>query len=79
MPGNQSATERCPKGHRCESCGTASPDLAVHVREVLNASMCLTLCGGCAESGRPPSIMLSTAEKLAEQHRQHRLGYTTAS
>jgi hypothetical protein len=33
-----------------------------------------TLCPGCSDNGWPPSIMLSTAQKLVEQHRQHLAG-----
>jgi hypothetical protein len=64
-------TDRCPLGHRCESCGAAAPGLAVVVVTVLGAGFCLTLCAGCARSGRPPQIMLSTAQRLAEQHDRH--------
>jgi hypothetical protein len=69
-------TPQCPLGRRCESCGVDSRDVRVAVLPVLNASLCLTLCGGCASSGRPPRVMLSTAEKLAEQHRLHLAGYS---
>jgi hypothetical protein len=65
-------TRYCPRGHRCESCGRADPGLAVVAVPVLAEVMCLTLCPRCAESGRPPAIQLSTAERLVEQHRQHR-------
>lgn len=41
------------------------------VVDVLRASLCLTMCPGCAASGRPPAIMLSTAERLAAQHAEH--------
>jgi hypothetical protein len=44
---------------------------------VLGAAFCLTLCTRCAASGQPPSVMLSTAVRLAEQHAQHLAGYTT--
>ncbi|HWM00965.1 MAG TPA: hypothetical protein VNP92_01370 [Actinophytocola sp.] len=64
-------TRYCPRGHRCESCGRADPGLAVVAVPVLAEVMCLTLCPRCAESGRPPAIQLSTAERLVEQHRQH--------
>jgi hypothetical protein len=67
-------TDRCPRGGRCESCGNNGGGLQIKVIEVLGASMCLTLCPGCAASGRAPSIMLSTAQKLVEQHRQHLAG-----
>jgi hypothetical protein len=65
-------TRFCPLGHRCESCGRADPGLAVVTVPVLAEVMCLTLCPRCAASGRPPAIQLSTAERLVEQHRQHR-------
>jgi hypothetical protein len=63
--------DRCPHGHRCESCGCAGPSLSVVVVTVLGAALCLTLCGTCASSGRPPQIMLSTAQRLVEQHARH--------
>ena len=69
-------TSQCPRGHRCESCGNVTEDLEVVTHGVLNAIMCVTLCGSCRESGRPPSIMLTTAEKLAQQHRDHVRGVT---
>ena len=64
-------TPLCPLGRRCESCGADARDVRIVVLPVLNAAMCLTMCGSCATSGRPPSVMLSTAEKLADQHRRH--------
>jgi hypothetical protein len=64
----------CPCGFRCESCGSAGPGLAVKVYNVLSESMCLTVCEGCRESGRMPNIMMTTAQKLVEQHRQHLAG-----
>lgn len=70
-------TERCHRGHRCESCGQACPGLEVVAVGVLGAEMCLTLCPGCRQSGRAPQIMLTTAEKLVAQHRQHVAGFTT--
>ena len=45
--------------------------LAVEVVTVLGAAFCLTLCPGCARSGHPPQIMLSTAQRLVEQHARH--------
>ena len=74
MPLEAQDTSNCPTGHRCESCGNATGDLEVMTHPVLNAIICLTVCGGCRQSGRPPGIMLSTAEKLAQQHREHVLG-----
>jgi hypothetical protein len=61
----------CPLGGRCESCASAGPALAVVVVPVLSERMCLTLCPTCAASGRPPAIMLSTAEKFVAQHADH--------
>jgi hypothetical protein len=43
----------------------------VVVVTVLGAAFCLTLCANCASSGRPPQIMLSTAQRLVEQHARH--------
>jgi hypothetical protein len=70
-------TEHCPCGHRCESCGAESPGLAVVTRCVLAEVMCLTLCRPCAASGRPPQVMLSTAERLVAAHRRHLGGFMT--
>ena len=70
-------TDRCPLGFRCESCGQACPGLEVVIVGVLGATMCLTLCPGCRQSGRAPQIMLTTAEKLVEQHRRHLMGFET--
>ena len=70
-------TERCPLGFRCESCGRACPGLEVAAVDILGATFCLTLCPGCRQSGRAPAIMLSTAEKLVDQHRQHLAGFPT--
>jgi hypothetical protein len=70
-------TERCPLGFRCESCGLAGSGLRVTTVDVLGATLCLTLCLGCRESGRAPAIMLSTAEKLVDQHRQHLADFPT--
>lgn len=64
-------TDHCPQGHRCESCGAEGPGLAVVTRDVLGETLCLTLCAGCAASGRPPAIMLSTAERLVTAHHGH--------
>jgi hypothetical protein len=72
---DNNTTERCPLGFRCESCGLASQGLAVAAVDILGATFCLTLCPGCHQSGRAPAIMLSTAEKLVEQHRQHLAGF----
>jgi hypothetical protein len=67
-------TDQCPCGHRCESCGAACQGLGVFEVTALGAAFCLTLCPGCASSGRPPQIMLSTAQRLVEQHARHLVG-----
>jgi hypothetical protein len=64
-------TSACPRGHRCESCGSATDDLEVVALKVLSEVICLTMCKLCRGSGHLPSIMLSTAEKLAAQHSEH--------
>jgi hypothetical protein len=71
-------TRYCPLGHRCESCGAVGAGLAVVVVAVLRSAFCMTMCPGCAESGSPPQVMLSTAERLAEEHARHLAGYATA-
>jgi hypothetical protein len=68
------ATVQCDLGFRCESCGVAGPGLSVKVYDVLSETMCLTVCERCRSSDRPPSVMLSTAQRLVEQHRQHLAG-----
>jgi hypothetical protein len=64
-------TSHCPIGHRCESCGQATATLQVVTRTVLSSVLCLTMCKRCRQSNQPPSIQVSTAERLVEQHRQH--------
>jgi hypothetical protein len=73
-PTDPKITEWCPCSARCESCGVAGPGLSVKVYDVLSETMCLTVCAGCRDSGRLPQIMLTTAQKLVEQHRQHLAG-----
>jgi hypothetical protein len=73
-PTDPKITEWCPCSARCESCGVAGPRLSVKVYDVLSETMCLTVCEGCRGSDRPPSVMLSTAQRLIEQHRQHLAG-----
>ena len=75
MANDPSRTDHCPRGHRCESCGAESLGLRVVTQGVLNAVLCLTLCPTCASSGRPPQIMLSTAERLVAAHDRHLRGY----
>ena len=74
---DMTVTERCPCGFPCESCAVACDDLEVVAMAVLGATMCLTLCPRCRQSGRPPQIQLSTAQKLVEQHSQHLAGFGT--
>lgn len=69
-----SDTSRCGlAGPRCESCGIASPDVAMCV--VAFGSLgwgCLSLCPRCAASTEPPHVTVSTATKIIEAHRAHR-------
>jgi hypothetical protein len=62
----------CPLGHRCESCGTPGPVLAVSVLPVLGETLCLTLCRPCRSSGQLPTILVSTAVRLVAQHAEHK-------
>ena len=66
-----SRTDCCPLGHRCEFCGMESRRLRVVTRDVLKATLCLTMCPKCAASGQPPQIMLSTAQRLVAAHAAH--------
>ena len=74
---DQNVTERCPCGFRCESCAVACDELKVVAIAVLGATMCLTLCPKCRQSGCPPQIQLRTAQKLVEHHSQHLAGFAT--
>jgi hypothetical protein len=75
MAPNPHRTDHCPRGHRCESCGAEASGLAVVTLAVLGEVMCVTLCPSCAASGRPPQVMLSTAERLVAAHRRHLFGH----
>lgn len=64
--------ENCPRGHRCESCGIESADLAVCTADLGNMGVaCLTLCVPCADSDIVPPITVGTAARLVGQHCQH--------
>lgn len=65
-------TSRCPRGHRCESCGAAAgDDLAVFEVPTAVGLVCLTLCPTCAASQGDPPITVGTAMRLRDQHEQH--------
>ena len=70
-------TSRCPKGHRCESCGIeGGDDLAVTTVGMGSLGVaCLTMCTRCAESTVTPPVTVGTAARLTLQHRLH-LGIT---
>lgn len=69
-------TDNCLLGHRCESCGTESPDLAVHTVNLGPLGVaCLTLDPACAASSVAPPVSVSTAARLVAQHAAH-LGIT---
>jgi len=62
----------CPKGHRCESCGTEHGELAVETTTNRRlGTFCLTMCRRCAAFGQDVPIALSTAMRLVEQHLEH--------
>lgn len=65
--------DRCPRGGRCESCGSGSGVTVVAV-PLLGEVGCLTLCGVCRASvagGQLPAITLATAAKIVAEHREH--------
>ena len=62
----------CPRGTRCESCGTESADLVVHVVELAPLGLaCMTWCAACAASDVQPPVAVSTAARLVQQHCAH--------
>lgn len=69
------ATDRCPRGVRCEACGTEHGLLAPWAVRVEAGVLCLTLCPRCAGSitrdGTAPPITEATAQRLVEQHCEH--------
>jgi hypothetical protein len=71
LPIEPGDTSHCPRGHRCESCGTEHGDLAVHTVTVTGGVLCLTLCPVCAAFTTPPPISVGTAARLVEQHAEH--------
>jgi hypothetical protein len=68
-----SDTSRCGlAGPRCESCGTASPDVEMCVIAFGSLGWgCLSLCSRCAAATEPPHVTVSTAIKIVEAHRVH--------
>jgi hypothetical protein len=63
---------RCPLGHRCESCGIESGDLAVEIVEFAKlGSACFTLCRRCTAFDDDIPITVRTAVMLVEQHAMH--------
>jgi hypothetical protein len=69
-------TANCPVGHRCESCGVESGDLAVETATSGRLGvLCLTLCRRCASFDDQIPVSVGTAVRLVMQHCQH-LGIT---
>lgn len=65
-------TSNCPVGHRCESCGIESGDLAVETATSGRLGvMCLTLCRRCAAFDDVIPVSVSTAVRLVGQHCAH--------
>lgn len=70
------ATENCPLGARCESCGIEATDLQVQTADLGRLGVaCFTLCPPCGTSGVVPPVTVSTAMRLVGQHAAH-LGLT---
>lgn len=66
-----SDTSTCPRGHRCEACGTELLALTVEAVPSPLGIMCLTLCEVCAASTVDPPVSVATAERLVAQHAMH--------
>jgi hypothetical protein len=67
---------RCPRGFRCECCGSADGPMRVIARTIdVRGVLCLTTCPTCREQiPEPwdhPSLSKRTVPKLVEQHREH--------
>ena len=62
---------RCPRGHRCESCGTEHDDLEVRTADTPLGVLCVTLCPRCAAASSPPPVAIGTAVRLVAQHCEH--------
>lgn len=71
MSADLNDTSRCPKGHRCESCGAADKRVAVKTLTTPLGVLCLTLCPRCAGSQVPPPITVGTVVRLVAQHCEH--------
>lgn len=65
------ATDRCPLGVRCESCGVERDDLAVATAETPLGVLCVTLCPRCAGADVAPPVSVGTAVRLVMQHCAH--------
>lgn len=67
-------TTRCPRGVRCEACGSEAGLLAPWTVRINRGVFCLTLCPRCTgavtREGAIP-VADSTARRLVEQHCQH--------
>lgn len=68
------STARCPRGYRCEACGTAVLPVAVVSVPTPAGPLCLTLCSACS-STRPETVLgclgASTIERFVDQHAMH--------
>jgi hypothetical protein len=72
QPPDVNDTSGCPRGHRCESCGTEHGDLAVEtMTHPRLGTLCLTMCRRCAAFGQDVPVSLGTATRLVEQHLEH--------
>lgn len=64
-------TAACPRGHRCESCGTAGRALLVVERDTAHGPYCLTQCPRCAHYTGSPPIAPAALARFVDQHAAH--------
>ena len=65
------ATERCPVGPRCESCGNTGPDVEVATGDTPLGVVCMSLCERCADTGAVPRMSASAAVRFVGDHCTH--------
>lgn len=71
QPPDLDDVSRCPRGHRCESCGDEHAELTVTTAHTPLGVMCVTLCPDCLASGIVPPVAIGTAVRLVGQHCVH--------
>lgn len=63
-------TTRCPIAEDCATCGTRD-GLAVGTAHTAVGTVCVTLCGDCADTGALQSIPVYTAMLATLAHCEH--------